>query len=294
MHLVTYRAKGRVRAGVMQKGSVWDLEDAYLALGLGPRAPQDLMALLAPGPQALASLVRAAKATALPGDKAVPLGKVELLAPLPRAGKIIGVARNYYDWLTQAGAEVPDEPVLFAKTGNTIIGPNQAVVLSPPASQVSYEAEVGVIMGGRGRDLSPGEAMSLVAGYTIVNDISAINLIKQDGNMFRGKNLDSFLPMGPALVTADEVPDPNALSIRLSNNGQNLQSSNTSQMVMKIPELISFISRGFTLEPGDIIASGTPAGTAALNQPPTYLSPGDQMEIYIQGLGVLSNHVTQS
>ncbi|WP_338604607.1 fumarylacetoacetate hydrolase family protein [Desulfoferula mesophila] len=271
---------------------MWELGKAYQILGLSSPAPSDLMALLGQGSETLGELTRAA--ADLPADQAVVLDQVELLAPLPNPGKIIGVARNYHDWLAQAGAAVPEEPTLFAKTANTVVGPGQAVVLSPPATEVSYEAEVGVVMGGRGRDIDPGEAMSLVAGYTIVNDISAINLIKQDGNMFRGKNLDSFLPMGPALVTVDEVPDPGDLAITLAKNGRILQDSSTSRMVMKIPELISYISRGFTLEPGDVIATGTPAGTASLNKPPTYLRPGDDMVITIDGLGVLSNPVTQA
>ncbi len=294
MQLVTYRLNGRERAGILKEESVWELGEAYEALGLGSPAPSDLMALLARGPAALAGLAQAVAAKALPSDQAVPLAQVELLAPLPRPGKIIGVARNYHDWLVQAGAAVPAEPTLFAKTANTVVGPGQAVVLRPPATEVSYEAEVGVVLGGRGRDVAPREAMSLVAGYTIVNDISAINLIKKDGNMFRGKNLDSFLPMGPSLVTVDEMPDPGNLAIHLTRNGQTLQESNTSQMVMKIPELISFISRGFTLEPGDVIATGTPAGTASLNKPPTYLRPGDALVITIEGLGVLGNPVTQA
>ncbi|BEQ13191.1 hypothetical protein FAK_02570 [Desulfoferula mesophila] len=292
MRLVTYRWNGRLCSGILREKSVWELGKAYQILGLSSPAPSDLMALLGQGSETLGELTRAA--ADLPADQAVVLDQVELLAPLPNPGKIIGVARNYHDWLAQAGAAVPEEPTLFAKTANTVVGPGQAVVLSPPATEVSYEAEVGVVMGGRGRDIDPGEAMSLVAGYTIVNDISAINLIKQDGNMFRGKNLDSFLPMGPALVTVDEVPDPGDLAITLAKNGRILQDSSTSRMVMKIPELISYISRGFTLEPGDVIATGTPAGTASLNKPPTYLRPGDDMVITIDGLGVLSNPVTQA
>lgn len=294
MQLVSYQLNGRARAGILRDGAVWELGDAYQALGLGFSAPVDLMSLLAQGPPALARLARAAAAEGLPRDKAVPLSEVELAAPLPRPGKIIGVARNYHDWLIQAGAPVPAEPTLFAKTGNTVIGPGQAVVLGPLTTEVSYEAEVGVVMGARARDIASEEALSMVAGYTIVNDISAINLIKKDGNLFRGKNLDTFLPMGPSLVTADEVPEPGRLAIRLTRNGQVLQDSDTSRMVMNIPELISFISRSFTLEPGDVIATGTPAGTASLNNPPTYLCPGDELVITIEGLGVLGNPVTQA
>lgn len=291
MQLVSYNRNGRAQAGILQDGSIWDLMDSCHFLGLDFPPPEDLMSLLALGPRALAQLQKAAAESVLPPEKAIPLAEVELGPPLERPGKIVGVARNYYDWLAQANVPVPAEPTLFAKNANTVTGPGKAIVLDEPSSMVSYEAEVAVVMGSRGRNIAVEDALSLVAGYTIVNDVSSVGLIKKDGNLFRGKNMDTFLPMGPSLVTTDEIPDPGRLAIRLTRNGRILQDSNTSQLVMKIPELISYISRGITLEPGDMIATGTPAGTASLNNPPTYLCPGDELEITIEGLGVLSNPV---
>jgi len=294
MKLVTYLAAQGPRPGFIQGDWVVDLPEFWRAAGINYPLPEDLLAILAQGPGLLKKLADLAADDLPPRFTRVPLAQARLKAPLPKPGKIIGAARNYHDWLVQAGMQAPQEPILFAKTPNTVIGPGEAIVLSDLSRQVSYEAEVAVVIGSAGRNISPHKAMSCVAGYTIINDVSAVDLIKRDGNMFRGKNLDTFAPLGPALVTADEVPDPHRLSIRLSMNGKILQDSSSAQMVMKIPELISFISRDFTLEPGDVIASGTPGGTAGFHNPPAFLMPGSELEISIAGLGVLRNPVVKN
>lgn len=293
MKLVTYTSDQGPRPGIIQKGWVVDLWASWRASPREKPLPEDLLAILAQGPGLLKKIGAMAAEGRLPQPVRVPLAEARLKAPLPKPGKIIGVARNYHDWLAQAGMRPPKEPTLFSKTLNTVVGPGEAIVLPELSNKVSYEAEVAVVLGSTGRNIQAQQAMSYVAGYTIINDVSAVDLIKHDGNMFRGKNLDTFAPMGPALVTADEVPDPHHLRIRLSMNGKCLQDSSTALMVMKIPELISYISRDFTLEPGDIIASGTPGGTAGFHSPPAFLARGSELQISIEKLGVLRNPVTK-
>ena len=290
MRLVTYAGSQGRRAGILQDGQVFDLELASGGSEVNA-LPSDLGAVLAKGEPAWKQLRELAESEILP-TISHKIGEVRLLAPLQHAGKIIGVARNYWDWLAQANQSVPLEPTLFAKLPNTVVGPGDPVRLPRCAQQVTYEAEVAVVIGRPGRDILASRAMAHVAGYTIINDVTASDVIRRDGNSFRGKNFDTFAPMGPWLTSADEISAPHGLSIRLKKNGKLLQNSSTTQMVMGIPELISYISRAITLNPGDIIATGTPGGTAVFHAPPAYLAAGDDIEITIEGLGVLCNPVT--
>jgi 2,4-didehydro-3-deoxy-L-rhamnonate hydrolase len=217
---------------------------------------------------------------------------VVLRAPVPRPGKIIAVGLNYRDHSMEAGAKAPPTtPILFAKFTTSISGPGDAIVIPVGDSRVDYEAELAVVIGRKGKAISAADALQYVAGYMPLNDVSARTWQFADKQWVRGKSCDTFCPIGPCLTTRDEVPDPHALSICARVNGTTLQDSNTSKMIFRVPELIEFISAAITLEPGDIIATGTPEGVGVFRTPPTFLKPGDIVEIEIQNLGLLRNPV---
>jgi 2,4-didehydro-3-deoxy-L-rhamnonate hydrolase len=226
------------------------------------------------------------------GD-AVSLGDLSLLAPLPRPGKIVCVGLNYRDHAAETGKPVPEEPVLFAKFANSVTADGATVVIPPAVTEADWEAELGVVIGATARRVSEREALSHVAGYTCMNDLSARDLQRSGGQWTRGKAIDGFLPMGPVLVTADEVPDPQALSITCQLNGEVVQSSSTSQMVFGVAELISVISQTMTLEPGDCIATGTPPGVGMARTPPRFLQSGDVLTVDIERVGSLTTRLTR-
>jgi 2,4-didehydro-3-deoxy-L-rhamnonate hydrolase len=211
--------------------------------------------------------------------------------PIKRPQKIICVGMNYRDHAAEAGNEVPDKPVLFAKWPNSLVGPGDPIVIPSWVEEVDYEAELGVVIGGRARGVSRDEALSIVAGYVCVNDVSSRKLQFEDGQWSRAKSLDTFTPVGPRLAPADEIADPQQLRIRCVVNGKTLQDSSTSEMVFGVAELISFISAGITLEPGDLIATGTPAGVGFTREPPVFLRDGDEVTVEIEGVGALTNPV---
>lgn len=214
------------------------------------------------------------------------------LAPIPSPGKIVCIGLNYRDHAREAGQEVPSEPVLFPKFGNSVVGSGHPVVIPEVARQIDYEAELGVIVGKRASRVSAEGALDHVAGYTCLNDLSARDLqFGNGGQWMRGKAIDTFLPSGPWLVTSDEIPDPQHLSIRCLVNGQVLQDSNTSEMIFGVADLVSFISQTITLEPGDLIASGTPAGVGFVRKPPLFLESGDEVSVEISEIGKLTNPV---
>ncbi len=211
--------------------------------------------------------------------------------PIERPSKIVCVGMNYRDHAAEQGLDVPEQPLLFAKWPNGLIGPGEAIVLPPDPSQVDYEAELGVVIGRSARGLRTEDALDAVAGYVCVNDVSARDLQFADGQWTRGKSLDTFCPVGPRLVPAAEVPDPQRLGIRCRVNGELLQDSSTAQMVFSVAEIVAFVSTWLTLEPGDLIATGTPAGVGFTREPPVYLRPGDEVTVEIDGLGALVNPV---
>jgi 2-keto-4-pentenoate hydratase/2-oxohepta-3-ene-1,7-dioic acid hydratase in catechol pathway len=223
-----------------------------------------------------------------------PLAELRLLAPLPRPGKIVCVGLNYRDHANETGQPIPSEPVLFSKYANSVVGPGADVVVPPDADKIDYEAELAVVIGRRASAVPTGEALDHVAGYTCANDVSSRSLQFRSSQWLLGKAIDTFLPLGPYLVTADEVPDPQALGIRCLVNDELRQSSDTGQMIFGVAELVSFASRTITLEPGDVLITGTPAGVGMAADPPRYLRPGDRMRIEIDGLGELDNTVRAS
>jgi 2-keto-4-pentenoate hydratase/2-oxohepta-3-ene-1,7-dioic acid hydratase in catechol pathway len=211
--------------------------------------------------------------------------------PIDVPGKIICVGLNYRDHAEEQGVALPERPLLFSKWANTLIGPGEAIVIPPVTTQVDYEAELGVVIGARVRRVSAGNALEAVRGYVCVNDVSARDLQFSDGQWVRGKSVDTFCPVGPRLVPASEIPDPQALGIRAILNGRVLQDSNTRNMVFGVAEIIAFVSQSVTLEPGDLIATGTPAGVGIFRDPKVLLGDGDEITIEIDGIGALTNPV---
>ena len=209
---------------------------------------------------------------------------------IERPPKIICVGLNYRDHAEETGAELPKAPLLFAKWGNTLIGHGDPILLPEESKEVDYEAELGVVIGTAGRLISEADALDHVRGYICVNDVSARDLQFADGQWSRGKSPDTFGPVGP-LTPAAEIPDPQALAIRAIVNGETLQDSNTSDMIFGVAEVIEFITQTMTLEPGDLIATGTPSGVGFTRTPPIYLKDGDEVTIEIDGIGSLTNPV---
>jgi 2-keto-4-pentenoate hydratase/2-oxohepta-3-ene-1,7-dioic acid hydratase in catechol pathway len=222
------------------------------------------------------------------------LEELHLLPPVGRPGKIVCVGLNYRDHAAEAGLPVPEEPMIFAKLQTALLRPGAPIEIPPITRSVDFEAELGVIIGRTGRRIPASDALDHVFGYTCVNDVSARDLQERDGQFVRAKSLDTFCPTGPVVVTRDEIDDPGELGIRCSVNGQVMQDSTTQEMVHPVSELIAFISAAITLEAGDVIATGTPAGIGAARTPPRFLQPGDVVAVEIDGIGVLSSGVTSS
>ena len=219
------------------------------------------------------------------------LSEVTLLAPIARPGKLICIGLNYRDHAVEAKMPIPERPVVFSKFTTAVTGPGASVVAPPSSSQVDYEAELAVVIGRRGKQVGRAQAFEYVLGYTNFNDVTARDFQFADGQWQRGKSCDTFAPMGPFIATVDEVPNPHVLPIKLRLNGQTMQDSNTDQFIFGVPELIEFLSETITLEPGDVIATGTPPGVGFARKPPVFLKAGDVMEVEIEGLGVLKNPV---
>ena len=208
---------------------------------------------------------------------------------IPRPGKIVCVGLNYRDHAAEGGMDLPKAPLLFAKWPNTLIGDGDAVVLPPESTQVDYEAELGVVIGAKAKRVSERDALDHVAGYICVNDVSARDLQFADGQWTRGKSPDTFCPVGPRLVPREEIADPQALAIRCLVNGEALQDSSTAQMIFSVAEIIAYTSQIITLEPGDLIATGTPAGVGVFRDPKVLLKDGDEVSVEIEGVGTLTN-----
>jgi 2-keto-4-pentenoate hydratase/2-oxohepta-3-ene-1,7-dioic acid hydratase in catechol pathway len=256
---------------------------------LGAGVPDTIEALLAGGDAALAAL-RTAVAGVPPTAPGLDPSSVRVIAPVPRPGKIIAVGLNYFDHAKEGGAEPPAEPMLFAKFSTSVVGPGDVVEWDPDlTASVDLEAELGVVIGRTARRVAEADALSYVLGYTCVNDVSARDLQKSDKQFVRAKSLDTFCPMGPVIVTTDELTDPQRLAIKGMRNGVANQDSSTSQMIFSVARIIAFCSRAFTLEPGDVIATGTPSGVLVYRDPPERLQDGDVMTIEIEGIGRLTN-----
>jgi 2-keto-4-pentenoate hydratase/2-oxohepta-3-ene-1,7-dioic acid hydratase in catechol pathway len=221
----------------------------------------------------------------------IPLSSVKLTAPVPRPPKFICVGLNYRDHAIESKMEIPTVPTIFNKFPNTVIGPDEPIVLPKNSARPDYEAEMAFVIGKGGRHIPAEKWREHVFGYTIVNDVSARDFQMATSQWLMGKTFDTFAPMGPVLVSADEIPDPHALDISLTINGEVLQSSNTRELIFKIPELVAFLSSVVTLEPGDVVSTGTPSGVGFARKPPRYLQPGDDVVVCVESIGSLRNPV---
>jgi len=223
---------------------------------------------------------------------AYPLKRVRLLAPIPSPSRnIFCLGRNYADHAAERGAAAPEHPVYFTKPATAVVGPGDDVVHHAITKELDYEVELTVVIGTGGRDIARADALKHVFGYTIINDVTARDLQKKHQQWFKGKSLDTFCPMGPVLVTADELPDPQALAISLRVNGQLRQSSHTSKMIFPVAQCIEGLSQGMTLLPGDIIATGTPEGVGAASG--NFLKAGDRIEAEVEHIGILPSKVVR-
>lgn len=283
MRLVTVRTAEGPRACVERGGRYVDIQAADASL---PSSVKAILALGAAGRDRVASAI--AKGTAS-HDPAT----ADLLAPVPDPGKVVCLGLNYRDHAEESGMAIPEEPVLFSKFPSAVVGPGATIELPAVSTQVDYEAELVWVIGKAGRDIPRDRAMDHIGGYTVGHDVSARDwqLNKPGKQWMAGKTFDTFAPIGPALVTVDEVADPHNLGIRLRLNGATMQDSNTSQLIFRADEVISYLSQIFTLEPGDLIFTGTPPGVGMARKPPVWLKDGDVVEVEIDGLGVLKNPV---
>jgi 2-keto-4-pentenoate hydratase/2-oxohepta-3-ene-1,7-dioic acid hydratase in catechol pathway len=276
MKLVSFSEKdGRVRPGIL-------LHDIGIVLDIESEGYADVLAAIAAG-----------VATYEKGDSywGYPLSKIKVHAPLANPPRIFCIGLNYRDHAKESGMEIPKFPVVFFKLVPSIIGPGEAIVLPTITQEPDYEAEFAFVIGKGGFQIPAGEAMEHVYGYTIVNDVSARDIQFSTSQWSLSKSLPTFCPMGPYIVTADEIADPHALDIQLSIDGEVLQHSNTSELIFKIPELIEYISSITPLLPGDVVSTGTPFGVGLGRNPKRWLKPGETVTIAIEGLGQLMNPV---
>src|SRR6476660_2385208 len=212
-------------------------------------------------------------------------------APVPRPGKLICIGLNYRDHAAESNMPIPERPVIFSKFPTCVIAPGEPVVIPTTSERVDYEAELAIVIGRRAKHVSAERAYEYVFGYTAFNDVTARDFQFGDGQWQRGKSCDTFAPMGPTIVTTDEIPDPHTLRITMKVNGNVMQDSNTNQLIFSIPRLIEFITQSITLEPGDVIPTGTPAGVGFARKPPVFLKPGDTMDVDIERIGGLGSPV---
>jgi 2-keto-4-pentenoate hydratase/2-oxohepta-3-ene-1,7-dioic acid hydratase in catechol pathway len=286
MRLVSFGPPGAERPGVLTGDSVIDLAD------LAPELGGSLREVLAGDRVArLAQLL--VEGDTVPAGAAIRISEVRLGPPIPDPGKIICVGLNYVDHAAEQDKPLPERPLLFSKAASALTGPYDEVVIPDGLTHIDYEAELAFVIGRPGRDIPEERAMQHVAGYTVLNDVTARRLQKQDGQWFRGKSVDTFGPCGPALVTADEIPDPHALEITLELNGERRQRSTTANLHFRIGFLVAYVSRTMTLHPGDIVSTGTPGGVGVYSESRVFLKHGDRMVTRVEGLGELRNRVRQ-
>ncbi|MCJ7456864.1 fumarylacetoacetate hydrolase family protein [Candidatus Bathyarchaeota archaeon] len=316
MKLVSYDFKNETRVGVQSNELIVDLVTASSELSKKHSSGfaalshvSDMVSFLEGGDSALdeaRALVREVLEVVAQGSditlrKAgaiLPLSEVRLRSPIPRPRKnIVCLGLNYHDhWLETAGRRgepLPSVPVFFTKSPTAVIGPFDDIAYPSATAELDYEVELAVVLGRRGKDIPRRDVFRYVAGYSILNDVSARDLQRKHQQWFRSKSLDTFAPLGPWLTTRDEIDDPHNLDMALKVNGETRQKSNTRNLIFKIPDILETLSQDMTLEPGDVIATGTPAGVALGMSPPRYLNVGDVIEAQITGLGSIRNRVVE-
>lgn len=297
MTFVTYRRGGEDRLGVLDAARTVIFDVALAADALGASmSPGDMLALIDAGDEGIALIARILdESDAIPNGAKTPLSDAEIRAPIPRPRKnVFAIGLNYVAHNKEFTAQdtMPSHPIVFTKAPTSVVGPDDDVVIRPEISdQNDYEGELAVVIGKRGSDIEPEDAEAHIFGYAIVNDVTARDLQKRTSQWFMGKTLDTFCPMGPYLVHKSEIGWPVKLNVRTTINGELRQDSNTDHLYFDIPTLIATISAGVTLEPGDVIATGTPEGVGIGFDPPKFLHDGDEMVVEIEKLGMLRNRV---
>ncbi|MBI3359742.1 MAG: fumarylacetoacetate hydrolase family protein [Chloroflexi bacterium] len=293
MYFVTFGTPTKPRLGLVEGDAVIDLAKA---VG-DARLPGDMLSLIEAGPAALKKIARLAAKTPRAARK--PLSSLRLLAPIPHPRRnVFCLGLNYAEHAKESaearGREVklPQHPVFFTKATGAVNGPFDDIPCDPQVTQqLDWEVELGVIIGKAGKNIPREKAMEYVFGYTVVNDVSARDLQWNHQQFFKGKSLDGACPMGPWIVTADEIDNPHALAIRCRVNGVTKQDSTTANMIFTVPAIVEILSRGLTLQPGDVIATGTPSGVGFARTPPEFLQPGDVVECEVEKIGVIRNRI---
>lgn len=303
MKLYTFEAERRTRVGAECHGQLADLALAHRAMmeargKQGPPFPSQMIDVLRLGEPAL----QAARETLafMAKRPAVPVGErltyafeeARILAPIPRPGKILCSGINYRSHKDEnPNATMPSEPFFFSKVPSCVIGPGEAIVKPNQTTQLDYEVEFAVVIGRVMKATRESDVMACIAGYTILHDVSARDVQFKDNQITLGKNFDTFCPMGPCLVTRDELPEPPRVKLRSFINGKLMQDGTTADWIFPLPKLLSFLSGVMTLEPGDVVSTGTPAGVGVFRKPPVFLRPGDVARLEIENIGILENPV---
>lgn len=281
MRFVTFEVDGKQRPGVMAGAdSVVDLSSAGYA---------SMLEVIEAGTEGLAKAGQLLSSVSQ--DAKLSLERVKLLAPIPLPRKLICVGLNYLDHAKESNSEIPSVPTIFNKFPSCVIAPGENIVLPKVSKSPDYEAEFAFVIGTGGRHIKGDDWQKHIFGYTLVNDVSARDYQRATTQWLMGKTFDTFAPMGPWIVTADEIADPHNLDVQIVINGEMLQNSNTRELIFKIPDLIAYLSSVFTLQPGDIVSTGTPAGVGFARKPPRWLRPGDDVVVKIPGIGELRNPV---
>ena len=278
MRLIRFGAAGREKPGLLQAGKIVDLRAIF------PEIPDVGERFFAEG-----WLQRIEKIKD-PGQAL----DVRLGCPIHRPSKIICLGLNYLDHREESGFEKPQQPLLFSKTPNALSGPFDPILLPRSCDQIDWEAELAVVIGKAGKRIAASEALDYVAGFSVMNDVSGRQAQFSDGQWFRGKSFDTFAPMGPALVSVDEIENLQNLSVKARVNGEVMQDGNSADMLFDIPTIIAFISEDITLMPGDIISTGTPSGVGIFRDPPVLLKAGDVVECEVEGVGCIRNSIKRS
>jgi len=280
VQFVTLQREGYTEPAVMKDGEVITLRGAGF---------QNMLHVIGGGDDARDRVRRWADSA--PGGDRQEAHTAILAAPIPRPHKIICIGLNYRDHAEESKMAIPETPTVFSKYSSSVIGEGAAIVLPKVSTKPDYEAEFAVVIGKGGRHIAEADWRDHVFGYTVVNDVSARDFQMATSQWMIGKTFDTFCPMGPGIVSADEIEDPHNLNISLTINGETLQDSNTKNLIFGVPKLIAFLSSVFTLEPGDIISTGTPAGVGFARKPPRWLMPGDEVAVTVQSVGTLINPV---
>jgi 2-keto-4-pentenoate hydratase/2-oxohepta-3-ene-1,7-dioic acid hydratase in catechol pathway len=281
MRFVTFESGGKVRPGLLTTND--------LIVDLSAAGFSSILELIEAGAAGRAKAEAWAAGAASANTHS--LQSVKLLAPIPRPRKLICVGLNYRDHAAETGSQIPDVPTIFNKFATAVIGPGDDIVLPKVSKSPDYEAEFAFVVGIGGRHIAAADWQKHIFGYTMINDVSARDYQRATTQWLMGKTFDTFAPMGPWIVTADEIADPHNLDIQLEIDGEILQNSNTRELIFKIPDLIAFLSSVFTLEPGDIVSTGPPAGVGVARNPPRFLHPGEEVTVRIPAIGELVNPV---